>query len=79
MYFKVKGGKENSHNDLIEYIPPRRIRIEHIDDSYTLHNHASIKIRLLLFLRARNHKMLFYFYGVKLRLFSRKCSEEKKD
>ena len=35
--------------------------------------------RLLLFLRARIHKMLFYFYGVKLRLFSRKCSEVKKD
>ena len=34
--------------------------------------------RLLLFLRVRNHKILFYFYGIKLRLLSRKCFEEKR-
>ena len=36
-----------------------------------------IYIRLLLFLWAHNHNMLFYFYGIKLRLFSRKYSEKK--
>ena len=36
------------------------------------------RLRALLFLWAGNHKMFFYFYGVKLRLFSRKYSKEKK-
>ena len=38
-----------------------------------------MKITLLLFLWAYNHKSLFYFYGIKLRLFSRKDLKEKEE
>ena len=69
MYFKVKEGKENSQNDLIEYIPPCRIRIEHIDDSYTLRDVAQYNSSLLYSVRQQmyHYDSLSSFYTLTLR------------